>query len=398
MPGRIQPDDRRPHFFLSYARSRYQPELSDRWVVKFFNDLCTDVGHATGMQNPGFMDRQIPAGGEWPDLLADGLANCRVFVAVFSPAYFLSDYCGKEWAAFLKRYQGQAAGLARPTAIIPAMWTPMALKEMPESVRTMQNVPPGFPPAYSSEGLYGIMKLGRFREQYKETVLELAKLIKARAAECALPPSPVPTLETLRSAFAGDAPDARRPAVRLTLAAQAIGQLPEGRGPYYYGKSAREWTPYRGPEHSIPLSKFAADILGELGHCAEIKGVDEPPHEPGEAPSVLLVDPWAARDEAIGKRLRQIDRDPVTMIAPFNSGDAETVAKSDELAEGLNEVLPRSGALQGSAKRVSSAGAFRSALPKAVHEAVTRYLKTTNVHPPRTPPSMGRPTLQGPEF
>ncbi|WP_306470194.1 TIR-like protein FxsC [Actinomadura litoris] len=398
MPGRIQPDERRPHFFLSYARSRYRPEESDRWVVKFYNDLCTDLGHATGTQNPGFMDRQIPAGSEWPDLLADALANCRIFVALFSPAYFVSDYCGKEWAAFMKRYQGQSAGLARPSAIIPAMWTPMGLKELPDSVRTMQNVPPAFPPAYEAEGLYGIMKLGRFREQYKETVLRLANLIKERAAECALPSSPVPTLETLRSAFAGDPPDARRPAVRLTLAAQTIGQLPEGRGPYYYGQTTREWTPYRGPDHTTPIGRFAEEILGELGHRAEIKGVDEGPHEPGEAPNVLLVDPWAARDEGIGKRLRQIDRDPVTMIAPFNSGDAETAAASAELTEELNEALPRSGALQGSAKHVSSAGAFRSALPKAVNEAITRYLKTTNVHPPRTPPSMGRPTLQGPEF
>src|SRR5689334_11053809 len=153
MPGRMQAEDKRPHFFLSYARSRYRPEGADpdRWIVKLFNDLCQDVGIATGMQVPGFMDRQIPVGTAWPDHLADALANCRVFVPLFSPSYFVSDYCGKEWAAFVKRVERQAAGAERPLAIIPALWTPMSLDELPPSLHSMQNIPPGFPPAYAAE-------------------------------------------------------------------------------------------------------------------------------------------------------------------------------------------------------------------------------------------------------
>ena len=50
------------------------------------------------------------------------------------------------------------------------------------------------------------------------------------------------------------------------------------------------------------------------------------------------------------------------------------------------------------AMRVSSPAAFRDALPKAVNEALGRYLKTTDVHPPQTPPSMSRPTLRDQEF
>ncbi|GAA0581420.1 TIR-like protein FxsC [Actinomadura livida] len=397
MAGRRQVEEARPHFFLSYARPRYRPEDGDRWVSKFFHDLCQDISQATGARNPGFMDRQIDVGTEWPDQLADALANCRVFVALFSPAYFTSEYCGKEWAAFLKRYYAQTAGLDSPPAIIPALWTRMEMAEIPEPLHSMQNIPPEFPPAYGSEGLYGIMKLGRFREQYKETVLRLATVIKDRAAECALPFSEVPSLATVQSPFAGAAPGSPRPAIRLTLAAQAIGQLPSGRDTYYYGRTAREWTPFRTEKHTMPIGYFARQVLSELGHDSFVASADEPPQDPGGAPGLLVVDPWAVKDRVIGKRLRQIDRDPVQVLAPFNYEDPQTAKRVETLRADVAEVLPNAAALNGSAPHLTSARAFREALPKAVHEALMRHLKTTDVHPPQAPPSTPRRRLQEPE-
>ncbi|TDC96979.1 TIR-like protein FxsC [Actinomadura sp. 7K507] len=399
MAGRRQAEEARPHFFLSYARPRYRPEDGDRWVAKFFNDLCQDISQATGAHNPGFMDRQIGVGTEWPDQLADALANCRVFVALFSPAYFTSAYCGKEWAAFLSRYQAQTAGLDSPPAIIPALWTRMSMGEIPEPLHSMQNIPPEFPPAYGTEGLYGIMKLGRFREQYKETVLRLATVVKDRAAECALPFSEVPALATVQSPFSDATPGSPRPAVRLTLAAQAIGQLAPGRDPYYYGRTPREWTPFRTEKHTMPIGSFAAQVLSELGHESIVETADESPQDPMDAPGVLVVDPWAVKDRVIGKRLQQIDgdRDPAPLLAPFNYEDPETAERADALGADLAEVLPNASAVKGSAPRVTSARAFRDVLPKAVNEALTRHLRTTDVHPPQAPPSTSRPTLRDPE-
>lgn len=137
-------------------------------------------------------------------------------------------------------------------------------------------------------------------------------------------------------------------------------------------------------------------MLSELGHRPIVQTTDEP-QDPVDAPGVLVVDPWAVKDRDIGKRLRQIDHDPVHVLAPFNADDSQTTEAAPGLSEDLTEVLPNGTALKGSAKRVTSPGAFRDALPKAVNEALTRYLKTTNVHPPQTPPSMSRPTLRGPE-
>jgi FxsC-like protein len=113
---------------------------------------------------------------------------------------------------------------------------------------------------------------------------------------------------------------------------------------------------------------------------------------------VLVVDPWAARDQAIGKRLRQLDREPVHVLAPFNTDDRQTAEAAAGLTEDLVEVLPEGTALRGSALGIASPHAFRDALPKAVNEAFSRYLRTTSVHPPRTPPSTThRPTLRDPD-
>ncbi|MFI0372604.1 TIR-like protein FxsC [Actinomadura sp. 1N219] len=388
--GRQLPEERRPFFYLSYARSRYRPEDSDRWVAKFFNDLCHDIGQATGTLNPGFMDRQIPVGSEWPDQLADALANCRVFVALFSPSYFTSEYCGKEWAAFLKRYHAHTAGLDRPPAIIPVWWTKMDISEIPEPLHSMQNVPPEFPSAYALEGIYRIMKLGRFREQYKETILRLATVIKDRAAACDLDSAPIPRLSTLRSPFSETSTGSRRPPIRLILAAQTIDGLRPERDAYYYGRTTREWLPFRGEDHTLPIGTFAERVLSELGHQVLIETIDEPPREPIDGPRVLVVDPWAVKDKDIGELLRQIDRDAVHLLAPFNEEDPQTSEAADSLSEDLREALPIGTALAGSAARVTSLDAFRDALATAVNDALSRYLRSTEE------PSVGKPPSHAP--
>lgn len=343
--------DTRPHFFLSYARSRYRPDNNsdpDRWVTKLFNDLCTDVSHATGTSNPGFMDKQIPVGTDWPGHLEDALSKCRVFVALFSPAYFDSEYCGKEWAAFAERAEEAGVGPTSTTsAIISALWMPMNVDELPPAVTDVQYVPPDFPAAYATEGLYGIMKLARYREQYKETVLRLAKTIKERAATCALSQRNVSPLASLTNPFAERETKPRQRTVRLTLAAQSIKELPEGRDPYYYGHSAEEWNPYRTQDQTRPIGACAEEVLSELGHQAIVTDISKPEPSHGDAPdapseggeaeplSVLIVDPWSVKDSGMSERLRVTDQHPTNVLAPFNSDDRQTAEAAPELTAGL---------------------------------------------------------------
>lgn len=398
--GSYGDDDRRPYFFLSYARSRFRPDDGtdpDRWVTKLYKDLCHDVGIVTGTPTPGFMDRQIPAGTQWPDHLAEALANCRVFLALLSPAYFTSEYCGKEWAAFLGRVKSQQAGLDRPLAIIPALWTRLGPSELPPDLKHMQYIPPDFPPQYVAEGFYGIMKLGRYREQYKQAVLQLARLVKETAEEAALATGPISDFEALGNAFADYRGGARgRRQVKLTVAAHRLDKLPPGRDTYYYGRTMPEWTPYRDADYTTPIAKYAEQVVAELGHEPMVDSVDEPA-DPHESPTVLLVDPWVSRDPVVGDELRRIDEDPVNVLVPVNADDRETVAAEEDLTRSVDAVLGRGLVLPGSVRSIPTLDAFRAALPKAVSEAINRYFKEAPVHPPEIEPTMPRPTLQLPE-
>lgn len=394
-------DDRRPYFFLSYARSRFRPDDGtdpDRWVTKLFKDLCQDVGIVTGAPTPGFMDRQIPVGTRWPDHLSEALAHCRVFLALLSPAYFTSEYCGREWAAFLGRVRSQQAGLDRPLAIIPALWTRMTLEDLPADLRSMQYLPTDFPPQYAAEGFYGIMKLSRYREQYKQTVLKLARLVKDTADQTNLATGSIADFELLGDAFAGFHSGRRgRRTFRLTVAAHRLGDLPDGRDAYYYGRTVQEWAPYRDAQETTPLASYAERLIADLGHEPTVHCVDDPAPEAPESPTVLLVDPWASGHPQIREELRRIDDDPVNVLVPFNNEDQETVAAADDLSRRVDDVLGRGLVLPGSARSVPSLQAFRAALPKAVAEATNRYFKEAPVHPPEVSPSMPRPTLQLPD-
>ncbi|MFB9356850.1 TIR domain-containing protein, partial [Actinoplanes nipponensis] len=90
------------YFFLSYARGR-----DDVYVHQFFQDLSQEVRALAGLgpeAEVGFLDhRSIQPGDVWPETLVDALSRCQAFLALCSPAYFLSEPCGREWAIFAER-------------------------------------------------------------------------------------------------------------------------------------------------------------------------------------------------------------------------------------------------------------------------------------------------------
>lgn len=396
-----------PYFFLSYHRSRYRPEGGsdpDVWVRKLYQALCHDVAQLASTANPGFMDVQTPLGSSWPDELADALARCRVFVALISPGYFASEYCGKEWAAFTRRVQMQAT-VARPhVAIIPALWTPYHLDDLPPPFRNLNLIPPEFPKAYKDEGFYGLMKLRRHNSAYTESVLLMAKTIQRVAVDLDLAPCAPFDMGSLRSAFADHQPDSATHQIRVRLAAYPAAsefnvdrRSARTRTNYYYGRTMREWAPYRSAADATPIAMYAESVISALGHSAIVEPLDEPAAAAVPSPSVMLLDPWAAGVGEIGDRLRVIDSDPTHVVVPWNSDDDETAREAARLQDDLREVMRNSLALNGSAPWVPTLETFRAAFPKTVNEAIAKHFKTAPAYPPAQPPSMDRPTLEGPE-
>ncbi|MEO5878453.1 MAG: TIR-like protein FxsC [Streptosporangiaceae bacterium] len=385
-----------PYFFLSYARMRHDSDPHpDKWIIKFFRDLCADISHLTGSENPGFMDQQqLRIGAEWSTELTEALATCKVFLPIYSPRYFNSEYCGREWAIFNRRLEKHAVGGPLPTAIIPAMWIPMDLDKLPMFAGTRQLSQPDLPQHYLREGLYGIMKLGKYREAYKETVLGLARAIVFTADSVRLArlgDDPHANMKTVDSAFADFEHTGHR--IRLTVAACDLDCLPEGRGPYYYGRRSQEWNPYRSAEEHTPITPYAVNVISQMGHRPEVQELGTDPPDGRPLPDVMLVDAWATDNPHLKADLSAADESPMVVLLPSHQEDLETEDQRDRLDRAVGSLLGRALARPGSARWVPSE-TFRSAFIRAVNEAISHHLKTVPVEDP--PPAMPRPRLAGP--
>ncbi|MGW6955262.1 TIR-like protein FxsC [Streptomyces chartreusis] len=242
-PSHTRPphDDSRetaPYFFLSYARTpRGDPDDTDPdlWVRRLFHDLNNHIRNMTAVPSSalGFMDPPLPAGpaGQaWTTELTDALTHCRVFVPLYSPRYFVSPWCGREWSAFHQRethHRSNSTGPA-PSAVVPALWAPVSDSQFPEVVRAVQFMHPELGQRYRDFGLYGLVKLRSFRSDYEKSVLRLAQriidvgeniivergeLADLSAAPDAFAPSP-PQQPTASDSHSSHAPRRRTPRLR----------------------------------------------------------------------------------------------------------------------------------------------------------------------------------------
>ncbi|MGW7286080.1 TIR-like protein FxsC [Streptomyces sp. NPDC054847] len=343
--------DHRPYFFLSYAHTPRYAEGADpdMWVERLFRDLC---GHVMAMTDlpagapAGFMDREIRSGEGWSERLGEVLATCRTFVPLFSPRYFASEMCGKEWYAFAERAVYHHARSGSPVEpIVPALWVPTPPEMLPGPATRLQVNHRVFGDRYATDGLYGLIKLRLFAEEYERAVYELAKRIVSVADTAKLPPGSPVDYRSVPSAFG--APGGMPGNLRLAVAAPTAGELPEGRSPFYYGATRGAWNPFR------PLSqRAAADLVASLvfvsNRQVDIVPFDEGLTGPGErnpshGPLILLVDPWAVRVPQLRARLMALDRlhrPDVKVVILWNPTDPQSAEAGPDLSDDLARTLP----------------------------------------------------------
>ncbi|WP_405879593.1 TIR-like protein FxsC [Streptomyces sp. NBC_01136] len=398
--------DNRPYFFLSYAHTpAWGPDGGDpdHWVHTFFTALCDRVTALTDLPAgapAGFMDRQTRPGDGWPKRLRENLATCRVFVPLFSPRYFTSESCGREWSAFHER---RVWARATGSGTVPVLWTHIAEDRLPDSVRHLHVDHSVFGVRYAAGGIYGLIKLDRLHDEYEETVLGLARRIVRIAHESPVPPGRLPSYEHTPSAFTprDQGPprlDAGPRHIHLTVAAPTRQSIPEHRDARPYGEDARDWNPYHS-ESARPLSALAEELIRSLDYLITVSSFDDegtregggkngdedtgegkggdtggdsgrdggedragntagdmgwgsggspaagdPDKAPPDHPRILLVDRWALTDETRRRRLAAFDagaRPWVGVIVPWNQAD--TQCHGDEgrrLTAELERTLP----------------------------------------------------------
>ncbi|MET9154436.1 TIR-like protein FxsC [Streptomyces griseoflavus] len=418
---RDRASDDQPYFFLSYAHTpRVGPGGGDpdHWVHVLYRDLCNHIMALTDLPAgalAGFMDRDMSSGDGWPQKLSENLARCRVFVPLLSPRYFTSEMCGREWYAFHERQVRVKAVDGREiSAIVPALWTRVDYAQLPDSVRHMHLDHATFGERYATNGIYGLIKLSRLRDEYEETVLTLAQRIVQVAEQTPLPASRPRDYEHTPSAFRPRGEGPRR--IHLTVAAPTRDTIPEYRDTGPYGDDPQDWNPYHS-ESTRPLPALAQELIRSLDYRITVSSFDdEDTHRPGEAgtaragkaagrPGILLVDRWALTDDGRRNRLEAFDRASLpwtSAIVPWNRADLQCHGEEGrrltaELERTLPQTLERGRRTDTriAVNGVPTLKAFTDVLPAVVAHTTRQYLKHAEAHPPPGP-HVPRPRLTGP--
>jgi len=308
-------------FFLSYSSVDYKPGKKDD-IERFFKDVQERL-EGFGFQGGYFAARHNEAGTDWKDELVTHLRSCHVLVPLYSPNYFKSPHCGREWKVFYDRFQAYKAkrppDVLDPEIILPVLWTAEFL-DTPREVPEIQNATiAAYPQAYRTIGLSYMMRSRGYRAAYDDFVqrfsTRLAQMIRNQGAYKV---NPIPPYNEIEPYFP---PDSKRGLtfVRYVFMAGLRADMQRRRpGWEGYGDYAdrKDWRPCY-PDENREAGQIASALANEAGKGFEFI-------EPGEQLLerlryardlqnivVIVVDPWSLEVPSLNTLAAIIDGEPL---------------------------------------------------------------------------------------
>jgi hypothetical protein len=234
------------HLFFSYARNdAFSPFLKE-FYLDLVRELRAKDGTLPASEADGsliYLDAsEIKLGAIWKPEIIESLQTCRAFLALCSPAYFNSDYCGKELAVFRRRLLAHNSETP-PPLIFPVLWevderVKAALATHFEGIQYTQGE---FGKVYLEEGLSYLLR--QERTQYGKVLHFLAKAIVQTTTrfQGVLPPLiPFPSFDLVASPWrkvAEKSPSGRTNSKNRRLVGP---QEFEGRVPSHFHGRSRE--------------------------------------------------------------------------------------------------------------------------------------------------------------
>jgi FxsC-like protein len=338
-----------PYFFLSSA-----PDEDEIFVERFFRDLSSEVKERAGLGSTidiGFSDHGSGDGQPWPGDVRTALTTCQTFVALCSPAYFLSDRAGRAWHVFADRLRRHTLSTGTPLpALIPVIWSNDGLPAdafEEDGVFIEPHRTPG------NEDLRVLVRLRSHRSAYRAVVASVAhRIVETADAQRLAPSPPGLNLENVVSAFERQprwSRDEHRPRhVNFLIAAGTREQMESIRNDLqFYGERREDWSPYR-PVTPQPLALIARGIAARCALESGVAGIDKlaehlrSPRRDDEI-VVVLVDAWATQVESVSTKLRDVDRDTgsgVAILVSLSRDDPETVRHRPRLAAAIGRTFP----------------------------------------------------------
>jgi FxsC-like protein len=374
-------------FFFSYTRIDRLADPGEN-IKKFYDDLHRRM-QLLGYRDGGFFDTEgINSGEEWCVKLEQALASCRILVAMYSPSYFQSPYCGKEWQAFHEIHKKYLVTLPRgvtsPDVILPVKWIPT--KSLPGNVGKMQYSQENYARTYAEEGLLYLMnRFKRFKEEYTNFLDTFAKRLRDMADAQGARTNTVISLSETPPAFPLSSNDAQLDTPRANRGSRYVkfvfvaGMKNEMstmsrkcKDGYGEELDRKDWKPSYPDEDeeagmvaaeiAIADKRFSEFLVPSQNLMSEIRDAEKQNNI-----VILVVDPWSVNLITFRQFLSDYDRNLLTncgVIVHWNQKDSETVENIPILRLDVGRIFRRQIALSKSyfSDEVNSLEDFRRAL------------------------------------
>lgn len=354
-------------FFVSYARS--DTGEGDTLIEEFYNDLALAVRREKGLlktplNEVAFFDRSnIEPGDLWSPKLTEALQTSRVMLCLFSPNYFQSDYCGKEFYLFRRRVDEhfKQKSILAPN-LIPIIWhTPDSIfRYLSDYVSEVQFDHIEFGETYTKYGLRRMKEQSRFNDQYREFVAQCAQLIVKVAERHSLPKLPeIGTIAEVENPFrkseqrnSNDNPRSRRSELKIAYFAYVVAcknELAQIRTDLdCYDEDLLMWCPFT-PDNSEDIAYLCNKIAVEEGLTYKEFPIDNGlidrvrDAELRKLFAICIIDPWSICLPKYASIMREFDERLFSncgIIVTWNL-DNETTTRKNSLSETVESVFTR---------------------------------------------------------
>lgn len=397
-------------FFFSYAHAD-----DGSFLKTFYKDLQEEVRQLTGepKKQISFLDRDaIAHGATWDLALESGLKTCRVFVPLYSAAYFNSPYCGKEFAVFRDRLHTHLRQRGEPVddaLILPVLWNPEenVLKELPKSINRIQYTHSSYPAEYTTVGVSHLVRLGvtpnsKYYNQYWDFIRNFASNLHQAHGCLKLPAATsITSLDTVSSIFSNASvasANAESGGPRYVKFIFVAGKQPELQAAqrqslkFYGQQGGSDWQPYVDtyPGNAAALAVEVIQAFSKDSYYEEVSTAANLQLQLEQAASqdkivVVVVDTWTLRIQKYNQLIAPLDNyssvNCITLIA-WNEDDREASLSKDLLEAAVKGVF-RTKVVQKPPNflysSIQSYGTFKEELVKALSQAQAQIVETANI-------------------
>jgi hypothetical protein len=331
-------------FFFSYSSADFKPGKKDD-LFTFFQDLEVKLKEFARDEGGYFAAKHNESGVDWKGELETHLKSCHVLVPLYSPNYFKSPHCGREWKVYYDRFQenktSPPSDVTRPEVILPVCWNAELLEPPKEASEIQDKTITESSEIYKTYGLSYMMRMpgGKAKAKYEAFVHTVGRrLVEMLKEQGDYKVRPIDAYDKIDPLFP---PDSKR---GLTFVRYVfLAGLKAYMGPhrpswdgYGYLTNRRDWLPClpEAPQRADIIASALATAAGKSFEFIEYIETDQDKllkrlkyAKELENIVVIVVDPWSLEVPGLRSLAAMVESEPLPNSALVVMWNPEPSAK-----------------------------------------------------------------------